>query len=265
MSQRGPEHDLLEQRCQDAVAVLIERHNWQLLDREAFARRAVEALRSGLAADPGRAAIYVYSRALYTACSGIQGSDRQNLGYTELFQYLYDNAYRRCPSVRDDAAQRAIERVYISFGQCRQPGAFFAFAIHQLMNAAKALRRQQARQPLSLDRPLGQASEALSERLADERAGDLAGQAITGELKTRFERLAQEFRLKYPRASDQLAALWLKYFEGLDDIAIGRQLGKSVKSVYVLRFRAIEKLRAEPSWKALAIDCGILPEDDQLK
>jgi RNA polymerase sigma factor (sigma-70 family) len=262
MSQMERDSVVLEQRCRQAADALIERHRWQLLDREELARRALGYLRAGVAADPRRAATYTYSQALYTACSGIQGPERQNLAYTELFHYLYDSAYRRYPSVCDDATQRALERIYTSFRQCRQPGAFFAFALYQLMNAAKALRRQQARQPQSLDTPLDEGDETLGELLPDQGRADPAAAVIAGELRARFERLAAEFQRRYPRASQQLAALWLKHVEGLDDAAIGSRLGKPVHSVYVLRFRAIEKLRAEPDWRDLAIECGILPNED---
>jgi len=47
----------------------------------------------------------------------------------------------------------------------------------------------------------------------------------------------------------------------LSPTAISRLLGKSIGSVYTLRARAVEKLRAEPEWRSLAADFGILPEE----
>ena len=88
----------------------------------------------------------------------------------------------------------------------------------------------------------------------------MAAQMIAAELHARFERLSIEFLRKHPRAGQQLAALRLKYIDDLDEAAIGRLLGKSIGSVYTLRARAVEKLRAEPEWRALAADFGILPD-----
>ncbi len=82
---------------------------------------------------------------------------------------------------------------------------------------------------------------------------------IAGELHARFEHLAQEFLRKHPRAAKQFAALRLKFIDGLDDATIAARFGVSVKSVFVLRARAAEKLRAEPAWLALAAEFGIIP------
>ena len=88
----------------------------------------------------------------------------------------------------------------------------------------------------------------------------MATQMIAAELRARFEHLSTEFLRKHPRAGQQIAALRLKYIDGLDDAAISQLLGKSIGSIYTLRARAVEKLRAEPEWRALAADFGILPE-----
>jgi DNA-directed RNA polymerase specialized sigma24 family protein len=97
-------------------------------------------------------------------------------------------------------------------------------------------------------------------QISDNTLVDLAEPVITDELRQRFEQLTVEFLRKHPRAAQQLSALRLKYIDGLDDVAIGQRLGRSIGSVYVLRSRAAEKLRAEPEWRALAAEFGILPE-----
>jgi hypothetical protein len=148
MIQVESERPRLEQDCRNAIAHLIARHDWQLLDRDEFVRRTLAELHTDVTADPQRAAIYTYSKALHLACSGAEGPERQRRAYTELFRYLYDSARRRYPDVCHDATRRALERVFTSFERCRQPGAFLAFALQHLMDAARL--EQAGQRPRSL-------------------------------------------------------------------------------------------------------------------
>jgi len=242
--------------CLAVVDRLAATWGWHLLGREAWARQAADLLRAGAAAEPGRAALLAYSQALHSACSGSEGRQRQNQAYGELFRYLYAGAHRRYPEIAEDATQRASERVFALFARCRTPGAFLAFAFQQLMDSARVVRQQGRLAGMAPESAFGPGA---LHNLPD-AAPDMATQMIVAELRARFENLSIEFLRKHPRASQQLAALRLKYIDGLDDAAIGRLLGKSIGSVYTLRARAIEKLRAEPEWRALATDFGILPE-----
>ena len=61
----------LKQECMKAVDLLIARYGWQLLEREEYIRHTIAHFRAGVASDARRAAIYTYSYALYTACSGV--------------------------------------------------------------------------------------------------------------------------------------------------------------------------------------------------
>jgi RNA polymerase sigma factor (sigma-70 family) len=236
----------------------MARFGWQLLNLDDFAQRTYEHLCAGTVADALRGATYTYSQALYRACSGAEGAQRQNLGYTELFHYLYDHARWRYADVCEDATQAALERVFTSYERCRQPGAFFAFALQHLMDAAKVLRRQEDKHQRSLAAPLGEGEETLGEVLADPQEEDPAAQLIAQEQDQRLVQVAAEFVRAHPRAGKQLAALWLKHMEGLEEAAISRQLGKPIKSIYVLRSRAIAKLQDEAGWRALAVERGIL-------
>jgi RNA polymerase sigma factor (sigma-70 family) len=260
MSQLESAHAAMERMCAEAADGLLARHRWRLLDRAELARRALEHLRSGVARDAQRAATHAYSLALHAACSGAEGLERQNRAYAELFGYLYDIALQRCPGVHEEAAQRALAHIYTSFERCRQPGAFLAFGIQQLLDTARSLRREQppARSLAETDSAGG---VELGELLTDERQTDPSDVVIAGELRVRFAQLAAEFLRMHPRAARQFDALRLKFIDGLDDQTIADQLGNSVRNIYVLRARAIEKLRAEPAWRALAIEFGILPDD----
>jgi len=257
MAQMESERATLLRACLALVDRLAATWGWQLLGREAWARQAADLVWAGAAADANRAAVLVYSQALYTACSGSEGRQRQNQGYSELFRYLFDGARRRYPEIAEDITQRASERVFGLFARCRTPGAFLAFAFQQLLDAARVVRRQNQQEGIARAPAVGPGD---LERLPDQQP-DMAAQMIAAELRARFEQLSIEFLRKHPRAGQQLAALRLKYIEGLDEDAIGRLLGKSTGSVYTLRARAVEKLRTEPEWRALAADFGILPEE----
>jgi RNA polymerase sigma factor (sigma-70 family) len=262
MSQLEGVQAAMERMCAEAVDGLLARHRWQLLDRAEFARRTLGHMRGDDASDKKRAAqraaTHTYSLALHAACSGGEGIERQNRAYTELFRYLYDIALQRYPGPHEEIAQQALTRIYTTFERCRQPGAFLAFAIQQLLDTARSLRREQL-PAQSLAAPGGEGVPG--ELLADERQADPPETIIAQELRSRFAELAAQFLSKHPRAARQFAALRLKFIDGLDDQTIAEQLGNSVRNIYVLRARAIEKLRAEPDWRALAIEFGILPDD----
>jgi RNA polymerase sigma factor (sigma-70 family) len=245
--------------CQKAVDRLLAARGWRLLGRDEWAQRVFEQLLAGRIGDPPRAAVYIYSLALHGACSGAEGRHRQNLGYDELFRYLYDGARRRYPELAEEVAQQALERVFTLFTRCHTPSAFLAFAFQQLLDAARVVRREELGGRLRAPAAAGRLE---LNGLPDQRQPDPAARVIADELRARFERLSVEFLHKHPRAKQQLTALRLKYIDGLDEAAISRKLGKSIGSVYTLRARAIEKLRAEPSWRALARDFGILPEEE---
>lgn len=246
------------QACQEAVDLLSAGRSWHLLEPTAWADRAYAQVLEAPATEPLRAAVHVYSHALYVACSGQEGQQRREQGYEELFGYMFAHARRRYPLVYDDAAQQAIVFVVERFGQCREPGAFLAFAFLQLLAAARNVserweRDRRAGSQASFDDP------AVAETTPD-RQPDLSAPLITAELRASFERLEAEFLRKHPRAHVQFAALRLKFIDGLDEATISERLGKPTSSIYVLRARAIEKLRAEPEWRALAAEFGILPE-----
>lgn len=250
-----------EHRCRETVNLLLTRHGWQLLERDEFIRHTLQSLDEGIATDAYRAATNVYAHALYRACSWAEGPERQNLGYRELFRYLYDSALRRYPDLCEDATQRALERIYATFERCRQPGAFLAFAFHQLMDAVRTLRRQERPTTRSLEAPVDVDRTPLAELLPDPQQDDVARRVIDHELRVSFHRLASEFQQKHPRAVQQFAALWMKYVEGLDDKTISQKLNTSVSNVYVLRSRALKKLQAEEQWRTLAVQYGILEDD----
>jgi DNA-directed RNA polymerase specialized sigma24 family protein len=250
--------DAILRACQEAVDLLSPERGWYLIEPTEWADRTYAHVLESTVADPLRAAVHVYSRALYAACSGRQGQQRREQGYEELFRFVHAHARKRYPLVYDDAAQQALVFVVERFAQCREPGAFLAFALLQLLAAARNVGQRLERDRRGVGR-LTLDYRAVAETTHDRQA-DLSAPIITAELRASFERLEAEFLRKHPRAHLQFAALRLKFIGGLDEATISQRLGKPISSIYVLRARAIEKLRAEPEWRALAAEFGILPE-----
>jgi DNA-directed RNA polymerase specialized sigma24 family protein len=252
--------DTLEQQCQQAVERLIARYQCYLLEPIEFTRRTVEYMQTGGANSPSKAAIGIYSLALYHACSGSEGLDRQDRGYRELHRYLYDVASWRYPEVCDDATQAALVRIFTEFARCRVPIAFLMFAFRELMNAVRILRRQTGHYARSLEHAMGDGEETLITLLVDPLQPDPLLVAIEQETMEQLYQLVAEFRRKHPRAINQIAALVMKYLRGMDDLAISEALNVSVKSVHELRSRARQRLRSDPHWQAFAQASGLLDD-----
>jgi RNA polymerase sigma factor (sigma-70 family) len=247
----------LEERCSVVVDQLLAKHGWQLLDRREFVRRAVSFMQDGTIIDPRYAAFGAYNQALYDACSGAEGIVQWELAYTELFRLLYDHARRYYPDVCEDATQIAIEHVCERFDRCREPKAFFIFATQQMMNAARSLRRQEQRQPMSIEISIGEDGDTISQLLVDPQSGPVQ-QLLADELQDEIQQFLAGYAQEHPRARKQIAALVLKYLDGLSDEAIGQQLGIPVKHVHVLRSRAVKRLREDARWRKLAVSLGII-------
>lgn len=265
MKQASSEPPSDEQACASIIDTLIAKHKCQLLAREDFIQQLLEQARAEGAGDLHRAAIHIYTLALYKACSGSLGIDQRNLAYTELSKYLYDIAHRRYPDICDDATQQAILCIFTHFEHCRAPGAFLAFALQYLMDAVRVIRRQDSRCPWPFSSFADEDHSTPGEALPAQQALDPAAMLLAGDLRSRFEELTRSFLQKHPRAVQQLEALRLKFIDGLDESSISQRLGKSVQSIYVLRARAIEKLRAEPEWRAFANELGFFPKSDSTK
>lgn len=254
------EHDpaAMEQLCRQAVMSLCRRWGWQLLDHDVFVERTVEFLRNGVAVDAEKAAIHAYNYALYDACSGNEGDQRRERAYYELWVYLSSVARLRYADVADDAAQRAIQRTLETFEQCRDAGTFMAFVLQHLRDAVRSIRRQSGPPNRSLD-PGSDVQPPAEPRI--EPQPDVDQKLLDAERRLALEQLAVAFLQRHPRAKNQFDALWLKYVENLDEAEISALLGKPVNIVYVLRARAIKKLREDPAWRELARELGILPDE----
>jgi DNA-directed RNA polymerase specialized sigma24 family protein len=209
--------------------------------------------------EPSSAAFYTYSEALHRACSGDEGRQRQEQGYAELGNFLFQIANRCYPDVSADATQLALFNIYRSFTQCEQPGWFFAFAKYRLKDAARTMRVHEQRQHALTTQHIDHSP--LRDELIAPHQDEPSAAILADEDRAVLERYRADFLRNHPRAERQLDAVWLKYIVGLSDGEISARLGVSVNDVYTLRCRGIKRLHEEPGWRALAAEFGIVPDE----
>lgn len=250
----------LDDQCAAVVEQLLEHHEWQLVARDELVRQTCLAIQRGRANDARSAAVHTYCLALYRACSGVEGGERQNRGYTELYRYVQAVARTWYGELAAEVAQNALERVFDTFDRCQGAETFLAFALQCLRNVVKTLRREEDRRPESLDAISHTSEESLIERLEDPRQPDPGSWVLRREFQSRCRALLNEFRRLHPRSDRQLDALLLKHLEGLTEDEICDRLNMSPTQAQQARARAKAKLMRHARLRALAADVGILPD-----
>jgi len=254
----------LERQCLVVVERILREHSWRLLEHNELVRRTIAQLRAGAADRPESAAIGAYCVAMHAACSGAEGSARQDQAYHELARYLYSSTVMRfadlSPDMREDVIQSALERIFKSFERCREPVAFLAFAMLHLLDAVRPVRRQAFRPIESLDQTIGATENTLRELLPDPQPEPVE-LVLVAERRAGIERLLAEIAADHPRASQQIAILRMTWLDDLDDPAISRRLGVSLSSVYAARSRLIKTIQSEPKWQARARQLGLLSDE----
>jgi DNA-directed RNA polymerase specialized sigma24 family protein len=248
----------LPDTCQAIVDQLIARHGWALLDAAEYGRRLqirVQAVWPAAAPNAApelpdaetltKLAVNLYCEVWYEACAG--AGERRLQAYSELARYLYDRALYK---VNDgDAAQEitheAILLVADQLPNCRNPGAFMAFALLKLWNASTAYFRARdllARQTLAMP---GGGDEEPGGDLPDRTAVTPEDAAVRSEIKDQLMARFVMLMLESPRARNQLLAVLLKFMSGLSDEEIAAELATDVPSVHVLRSRGLKRLRED--------------------
>jgi DNA-directed RNA polymerase specialized sigma24 family protein len=238
----------------------IQRYGWGLITRDDLLTLVEQACQRHGAHDAAAARIATlacYSAIMHRACSGADGRARQEQGYTELHAFLAAVARRRYANVGAEATQRALERIFVSFASCRQPETFLAFPLQQLRDAARAEFHTELRAAEALPDSDGALATAWQLAAASQRP-DPVDTAIRRDILDHIGHCARRFVQRYPRATQQFAALWMRHIEGLDDETIGQRLGTSSAAVQVMRSRAARRLRADPDWQRLAYELGVL-------
>ena len=236
------------------VRQLIERHDWRLLNEVEFAHRlSVRASEQSPTHTEAltKPAINIYCEVWHAAC-GEQGEQRTR-AYTELARFLYDRAIHkyREPDIAQEIVHDAVILVYEQLENCRKPGAFMAFAMLKLWNAATTYFRKRDRarnleEMLVVPENISSLISAGGASGAPERAVLDADQSRS--ILNRLEAVMQES----PRGQKQLQAVYLKYLYALSDREIAEYLDTDVNNVHVLRSRGMKRLRQDVQLRRLA-------------
>ena len=238
-------------QCSAIVRELMADNEWQLLSEDAFVDAVLNRMPLQHTVDREQFrkwGINTYCRhALYPACLGVHGRQKQARGYAELAIYLYRLAHRNWSPVAEDAAQEALVMLYDKVEDCRNPGAFLAFAIQKLRDAAWKCMRRDSREE-SLDALLeqdfydhikaGEDAETTGAKEPEEAA-------LYADLKHQVADQIKQVRQQNPRAHRQIDAVWLRYFRELSNEEIAEVMETTPANVSVLIHRGLEKLRAD--------------------
>ena len=228
-----------------AAQHLLTEFGWSLVSADELAAQAARRLDHGSEVSQTQAITAcqtVYSRLLFGACAG---ETQREAGYRELFLYLCKLAYNRVPEADvADVVQEALRLVYEKLGTCQQPETFLKFTYFRLRHAMNRVRPARLNRVQSLDpwseagaeEPPPYAAPLFMTLPQPEEA------ALHNDEAASVRDCLQKLWRQQPRASEQLKALILKYFDELDDVTIAERLQTSVANVHVLRSRALKKL-----------------------
>jgi RNA polymerase sigma factor (sigma-70 family) len=230
------------QACETVVAALIARYRWTLLSTEELSDLIMRSIDGAWPPDGLKPlALRCYAGALYAACRQNEDLGRRECGYTDLFHYLYQVAYRRWPDLAEEATQRALLLVYEQIDRCRMPAGFLIFALYKLRHAFKQERRA---------RGVGQSVELCS--LSAAEADPMASAAlICREYQEAL--LGALGRMHDERMSK---VILMRFIAGLHDDEIGARLGITANHVRVLRCRGLERLQEDQYLRDVAEERG---------
>ncbi len=229
-----------------AAEHLLADFGWSLVSADALAAQAVQHLSPVAEVSLVQAVTAcqtVYSRLLFAACAG---SSQREAGYHELYRYVYKLAYNRVPEADvADVAQETLRLVYEKLDTCQHPETFLKFAYFRLRHAMNRVRPARLSRVQSLASWLDAGVEETSSLTPIFQKPPLPEEAaLHSDEAASVRDCLQKLWRHQPRASEQIKALILKYFDELDDATIAERLGTTVANVHVLRSRGLKKLEA---------------------
>jgi RNA polymerase sigma factor (sigma-70 family) len=242
--------DETQSLCSTVVRELMADHDWRLLPEEVFVSAVLNRLpaQQMIESEPLRKwCINTYCQhALHPACLGTHGPQKRKRAFEELATYLYRLAYSTWPQVAEDATQEALIMIYDKVEHCHNPGAFLAFAIQQLRDAARKYTRVEASAD-SLDVLLEQ--DIYADMPADAGLGTVGEgveeTALYADLRREVAARIKEVQQQNPKARRQLDAVGLRYFRELSNAEIAAALETTPENVAVLINRGLNKLRED--------------------
>lgn len=232
---------------------LCDRHQWQLLSRNEFATE-VAALNPVSDDAIVRYATNYYCKVWHGACC--PDHPLRDRAFQELARYVYDRAVYKYSDadLAQELSQETIILVAEQIDRCREPGAFMAFVMMKLWNAATAYFRMRDRHTTrQVDLTVANSHEV---DLALANRGQLLPElhAVQAENTERIVARLAEIMQAAPRARNQLLAVLLKFLAALSDEEIASELNTDVANVYVLRSRGLKRLRKDALLRELATE-----------
>ena len=237
----------LRTRCQQIVETLVVRHDWQLWTRVEFAQQIEERVKADEVDEEAltKLAVNLYCGVWHEAC-GSSGARRMR-AYNELARYLYDRALHKYHDLEmaQEITHEAILLISQQLDQVRNPGAFLAFALLKLWNAATTYFRQRDRHARRSE-PLPDPSDVEQPgEVADLQTPQPEAAVVQGELERFVRARIDALIADAPRARSQFQAVLLKFLHGYSDAEIAETLETDVASVHVLRSRGLNRLRTD--------------------
>jgi len=189
-----------------------------------------------------------YSRLLYRACLR-PGSARAEIAYTELWNHLYDVAYYELlgdEAAAQDQAQKALVNLFDRFekepaGFMEDEGAFLGYARMTLLHEIWRHRKEQKTTVALEDNdPAGREEQKMSQ-VPD------SGQRADREVVQRATRQEVEAAIEACLSSEQQRRVVVGLFlQGVTVLEVAEALHCSPENVYVLKSRALNRLRGCP-------------------
>ena len=259
MIQHEQVHSGDENEIHAVATSMLARRRWQLVAADDLAHSAEQLLRDGVVGNAGLAVLNAYTQALYRACAGLDGLERQQRGFIDLFQYLQDCAWRFAGDLgteeRAEVVNQALAEIYYRFIEhgdparytaVRNPNAFLWLSVQQLRNVIRKWHNNALP-------PWDVATELRPGPAEHEPEHFMAGRELSEQVRLCFARSLQHHK----KARLQLLVVWMRYIEGMEYADIGTRLDMSVANVRVLHSRGLGQLRKDPQWHILGHEIGL--------
>ena len=253
----------LADECARAARRVLANQGWALIDDwDAFVaevRAVAEESASGAALRPRpgdtprkraeRAVVRAYCPHLYAACREGRGP-RADRAFDELGRYLHAvaRARTRDPDAAESAAQRALEIIWRRLDDVREPWAFLGYARIVLVRELGALGRADDTPRLVALR--GDDVEEAGASPADPRADDARAEAEAAAEDGPLRRAIRDCL----RSAAQAETILRLVLDGESVTAVARALRTTPANVWVLKSRALARLRKCPDVARLAAE-----------
>jgi len=249
--------EALYELCQQVAKKLIERYDWQLLEKEQLAQQLfTHGSMTSLQTTEGlnRVTYHLCSVALYHACTA-EDQQQQIRGYRDLSNYLHDRAGREGRKVgydqeiAGDLAQDALEEVWTRIEECQAPDTFLKFCDLCLLHA-KTNHQRRARRNIE-DTTQGSLSPESQGR---ELATELPSPEQTTLCMDLLERLVASVERIYrqkKKAAKQFEVLYWSHLMGLSDPEIATRMAVTVDKVYLWKNRGHRQLCGDEEFVTL--------------